>query len=540
VVILTTLFSCCNVQILVNCLRFGEFFVTFFPGRRLASELPTRNMNDSLQQYVRTGSSEAFGQIVRMHADAVYSQSLRQLRDPALAEEVTQRVFILLAKKAGRISQNTVLAGWLFNTTRHCGADLRRAQIRRRKHEQQAMIFRAQTQAAPSDNPHADAEPLLNNALTKLGRRDRDAILLRYFHGQSLREVGTTMGISEDAAKQRVSRAVEKLRAWFAGEGLVVPSGMIAAWLGEAVKPAPAHVALNIRIAPLSKPMSMWGLLGSKVAAGVMLGTMTIAAAAVGVKAIADGGALPAVTADQAAPATGATQATPIDTLRKLSAALHRDDRSAIDSCLTDDGTDPDMAALVRSHFHFTGAWAHLLAEERNVFKRDDTLLKKFGGVTLFPALDGGFEAMVDKMLEKGDGIGDVKIDGPSAAVRVNVPREFFDGTGQNRMRFLERWSGAMLTFRKVNGDWKLDTSRSINIVMQADLGNKNADPVKVIRQMNEMAADAMAEATGQIETGQLATPAAAGEAIDRMLSDVVRACQVNTITEPPLPVVGG
>jgi DNA-directed RNA polymerase specialized sigma24 family protein len=68
-------------------------------------------MNDSLQEYVRTGSSEAFGRIVRAYSDTVYSQSLRQLRDPALAEEVTQQVFVTLASKAGRISNNVVLAG---------------------------------------------------------------------------------------------------------------------------------------------------------------------------------------------------------------------------------------------------------------------------------------------------------------------------------------------------------------------------------------------------------------------------------------------
>ena len=84
-------------------------------------------MNQPLQEFVQTGSPKAFGSIVRLHTDAVYSQCLRQLKDPALAEEVTQQVFITLARKAPKISRNAVLAGWLFNTTcNHC-ADIRRA-----------------------------------------------------------------------------------------------------------------------------------------------------------------------------------------------------------------------------------------------------------------------------------------------------------------------------------------------------------------------------------------------------------------------------
>src|ERR1700689_3781628 len=107
-------------------------------------------MNDSLEEYVRTGSPEAFRRIVRAHTDAVYSQSLRQWRDPSLAEEVTQQVFVTLASKAKRISRNSVLAGWLFNTTRHRCSDVRRAEFRRRKHEQRAMQTR--TEISPGDS----------------------------------------------------------------------------------------------------------------------------------------------------------------------------------------------------------------------------------------------------------------------------------------------------------------------------------------------------------------------------------------------------
>jgi RNA polymerase sigma factor (sigma-70 family) len=505
-------------------------------------------MSDSLQEYVRTGSSEAFGRIVRAYSDAVYSQSLRQLRDPALAEEVTQQVFVTLASKAGKISNNVVLAGWLFNTTRYRCARERRAEYRRHKHEQQAMRMRQQTERGPSESDlQTDAEPLLNNAIAGLRGRDRDAILLKYFHGHTMREVGTALGVSEDAAKQRVSRAVEKLRTWFARQGLAVPSTTMTLMLSSAVKPAPSHLVATMAAAHLPKSAGViWSWMNSKLAASVVLGTMTVAAATVGVKGITHAASAPAappiVLADAGEPAmrpvTVGSQATPIDTLRKLSAALHQDDRPAVDACLTDDGTDPDMAALVRAHFHEMGAWSHVLAAARKSFNRDDIPLKTVG-FTMFPAMDGGYETMIDKMLEKDPE--DLKIDGDTALVRVNnVPRELLGGTGLNRKRHTERWSGATLFFRKVDGDWKLDTSRSINIVLQTQLRNNNADPVKVSAQLCNSIADAMAEGAAQIESGQLATIAAAGAAIERTAVDAFRACGANMMSTNSLPVVGG
>lgn len=77
-------------------------------------------MNDLLHQYVQSGSPEVFRRIVEMHVDAVYSQCLRQLRDPALAEETTQMVFISLSSKARSIPKSAVLGGWLFRATRFC------------------------------------------------------------------------------------------------------------------------------------------------------------------------------------------------------------------------------------------------------------------------------------------------------------------------------------------------------------------------------------------------------------------------------------
>ena len=83
--------------------------------------------------------------------------------------------------------------------------------------------------------------PHLDTALDELPEPDRDAVLLRYFQRQSAREMAQTLGVSEDAAQRRVSRAVERLRALFAKRGLSVGAGgLVVAISTHAVLAAPA------------------------------------------------------------------------------------------------------------------------------------------------------------------------------------------------------------------------------------------------------------------------------------------------------------
>ena len=167
--------------------------------------------HELLAQYAqgpRENSEAAFATLADRHVNLVYSTALRSLGNSHAAEEVSQAVFIVLANKAGKLSRRVVLSGWLYQTTRLTAANFLRGEIRRQQREQEA--FMQSTLQEPADDlAWRQIAPLLDEALGKLGDRDRNAILLRFFEGKSLAEVGAAAGTSEDAAKMRVNRALE-------------------------------------------------------------------------------------------------------------------------------------------------------------------------------------------------------------------------------------------------------------------------------------------------------------------------------------------
>jgi len=183
-----------------------------------------------LRDYAGSGSEAAFAELVGRYAGLVHAAALRQTGNSDWAEEVTQAVFVLLARKAGTLSPDTVLAGWLMRATRFAASDLLRSERRRLARETAAyqMNDRAESESSSEGGRLWDRiAPVLDACLARLREGDRNALLLRYFQNRSLAEVGTSLGVAEDAARKRVTRALDRLRAELARQGAVASTAVL-------------------------------------------------------------------------------------------------------------------------------------------------------------------------------------------------------------------------------------------------------------------------------------------------------------------------
>lgn len=200
-----------------------------------------------LARYTRHRAEDAFAGLVRRHLDLVFSAALRQVRSPQLAEEVAQSAFTDLARQAHCLAPDTILSAWLYQITRRTAIDVVRREARRQLREKVACGLKAMSTAAAD---WTYIEPILDEPMHALEEIDRTAVLRRYFENKSLREVGQTLGTNEDAARKRVSRAVDRLREFFAKRGVTIgASGLVIAISAIAVQAAPVGLAVTISTA---------------------------------------------------------------------------------------------------------------------------------------------------------------------------------------------------------------------------------------------------------------------------------------------------
>jgi RNA polymerase sigma factor (sigma-70 family) len=192
--------------------------------------------------YAAEGSETAFRSLVARHVSLVYATALRQVGDRGLAEEITQNVFVALARKAGRLGRSETIAGWLHRAAILESKARLRAELRRHRREEVAAQIAAIEREGTS--PFDTLVPLLDEGLLNLRQGDRLALVLRFLEERSLQDVGQALGLDEDAARKRVSRALDRLAEFFRQRGLVVPAAAgVAAVFTNATQAAPAALA---------------------------------------------------------------------------------------------------------------------------------------------------------------------------------------------------------------------------------------------------------------------------------------------------------
>ncbi|HWD93726.1 MAG TPA: sigma-70 family RNA polymerase sigma factor [Verrucomicrobiae bacterium] len=205
-----------------------------------------------LRQYAENGTDDAFATLVERHINLVYSVALRQVRNPHQAEEITQAVFIILAKKAAVLRHEKAVSSWLFQTTRLTANNFKRSEIRRQCREQEAYMESIFDRSG--NDTWEKIGPMLDDAVGALKEKERRAIILRFYERKNLSEVGLAMGTSEEAAKKRVARALEKLQKLFLKRGVALTAPVIAGSISaHSVQAAPPALAMGVKTVAVAK-----------------------------------------------------------------------------------------------------------------------------------------------------------------------------------------------------------------------------------------------------------------------------------------------
>jgi len=246
-------------------------------------------MNDAilLAEYAQDGAESPFRQLVERHLPMVCSVARRQLNDPGLAEDAAQGVFVLLARKAPELPPNTNVAGWLYRAARHVGWRMLRSEVRRKERDMKAVSLAESTGA---EEAWPQLAPVLEEGMDELKQEDREALLLKFYQGLETKEVAKELGLSLEAAKKRVTRALGRLRGILASKGVSMPAVVLGAAMaahaltstGGMSTTGVADKALAMKMIPAAElPDYLEGLLGGLTAGTRKMGWMAAGIGAV-------------------------------------------------------------------------------------------------------------------------------------------------------------------------------------------------------------------------------------------------------------------
>lgn len=378
---------------------------------------PAATDDELLRRFVRHGDRQAIDQLIGRHVDFVYASARRQVKDAHLAEDVTQAVFLLLTQKARSIPADR-LVGWLFKATRYSAANAKKIRARRDYHEQRAALQKGET--VMPEEPF-EPDPMLDqldDALASLGTTDREALMLRYLQGREVADISMALQMSEGTCRRRLSRAVEKLRKFFASsEGKAFEAGAVVTLLNvAAAEKAPAGLIATTACASAAS-------IAAAASTSMLLVKLKIVAGIVIIAALAATGAQLARQPglQVASPTTApALEQDPRAVLRAFSRAIENGDLKAARELAV--GTEADLAMV--------DALASVALAGQS-FNR--VLDERFGpGSNLNATGLDGMEANAD-----------------AAAVTINADRA--------ELRLVD--SGPFMNLRRVDGRWRIDVA---------------------------------------------------------------------------------
>jgi RNA polymerase sigma factor (sigma-70 family) len=470
-------------------------------------------MTTLLENYTQTRTDDAFRALITQYIHLVYSACLRQLRDAHLAEDATQAVFILLHKRAHALPPDRV-SSWLLTASRFTCANIRKTERRRARREQEVAVLHPST-APQTDAQNEEILRLLDQALAHINSTDREAIALHYLQNQPYAAVGATLGLSEEAARKRAARGLDKLRAYFTRHGIPATSAALATLL-----PSQAHAAALLPSVVDTFTQSILHTCHSGAAApalAIAKGTQlmmlthtlkTVAVPTLLVAAVLAAGwwGLARSTQAQPVPPVAAAPAittpldlsTPENALASYCAALKNGDRAGVYACVSGSAFNPASAG--------DAVMSLMLAQNRLILAAAHTFHTDGHEARLFPTIDQVLSQVVayDRATHQT-----ATIDGNSATLPFQLSDAQLQSFPEAIQPEIKAFIDHPMHFVKEGDQWKLRHSPESSSEVTITLLDKNNQPVTDPETKIEVIQDYAAvfdRLTADITAGQYST----------------------------------